>query len=393
MRIGEKDTDATYRKLIRPALKGIGIDARHVDDEEHNEDIDDRILKLLMQRDLVIADLTYARPSVYFEAGYAEAVPKPVVYTCRRDHFRGLKDPELGELKIHFDLQMKNIIPWTNPEDKNFGRRLKKRVQKLVVPIINEQKRITQDAKEAEIFSHLPLRDKIEQMRIECAREASSIGYSGTSTNRKSLYRWLGIPDKWYRIDSDPTLITGRLQNIHLGWFGIRQRAGILHASYFILTPSFGKNDLKELRMKMFPLPVCDVSTLINSNMKQREIKEHIVICNLGKTDLTKSSAILSEFSFHQNGKRASWHTKFDLLLHPKKRFDRAFAVAVHNDHFIGRATGDKKREYQKIESTFSYKDRAFLLPIRCTIIISVVDSIKSIQDFKKRLHKIIVVS
>ena len=127
--------------------------------------------------------------------------------------------------------------------------------------------------------------------------------------------------------------------------------------------------------------------------MKQREIEEHIVICNLGKTDLTKSSAILSEFSFHQNGKRASWHTKFNLLLHPKKRFDRAFAVSVHNDHFIGRATGDKKREYRKIESTFSYKDRAFLLPIRRTIIISVVDSIKSIQDFKKRLHKIIVVS
>jgi hypothetical protein len=33
------------------------------------------------------ADLRYARPSVYFEAGYAER-SVPVIYTVRRDHFR-----------------------------------------------------------------------------------------------------------------------------------------------------------------------------------------------------------------------------------------------------------------------------------------------------------------
>src|SRR5262245_34534965 len=85
MAIGQGDTDKMFFR-VRTYLRSIGIDARRVDQVEHNNNIDGQILKELDACDLVWADLTYARPSVYFEAGYAERRPVPVVYTCRRDH-------------------------------------------------------------------------------------------------------------------------------------------------------------------------------------------------------------------------------------------------------------------------------------------------------------------
>src|SRR5215472_9716952 len=50
---------------------------------EHNDDIDKRIMKEIKACDFAIADLTYARPSVYFEAGFAQ---RSVPVTSRKDH-------------------------------------------------------------------------------------------------------------------------------------------------------------------------------------------------------------------------------------------------------------------------------------------------------------------
>ena len=70
MAFGQKDTDAIFRAL-RKTLGPLGVNAQRVDRIEHNDNIDTRIISEIEAADLVIADLTYARPSVYFEAGYA----------------------------------------------------------------------------------------------------------------------------------------------------------------------------------------------------------------------------------------------------------------------------------------------------------------------------------
>src|SRR5512144_3286136 len=113
---GHDDIDAIYDHCIVPTLRKLSVAPLRVDRVKHNEDIDNKIFELLDSADFVIADLTYARPSVYYEAGYAAGKSKPVVYIAKHDHFKARGDDLYGNFRVHFDLQMKNIISWTVPE-------------------------------------------------------------------------------------------------------------------------------------------------------------------------------------------------------------------------------------------------------------------------------------
>jgi hypothetical protein len=64
MAFGQKDTDAIFRAL-RKTLGPLGVNAQRVDRIEHNDNIDTRTISEIEAADLVTADLTYARPSVY----------------------------------------------------------------------------------------------------------------------------------------------------------------------------------------------------------------------------------------------------------------------------------------------------------------------------------------
>src|SRR5205823_4141898 len=106
MAFGRPDTDQWYKQTLEPLLRRHNISPRRVDLINHNDDVDDKILDELQKADMAIADLTYARPSAYFEAGYAIGSGRRVIFTCRSDHLKqGATDPH----RIHFDLQMKNI--------------------------------------------------------------------------------------------------------------------------------------------------------------------------------------------------------------------------------------------------------------------------------------------
>ena len=75
MAFDHKATDAIF-KILRKTLGPVGINAQRVDRIEHNDNIDTKIISEIEAARMVIADLTYARPSVYFEAGYApRAIP------------------------------------------------------------------------------------------------------------------------------------------------------------------------------------------------------------------------------------------------------------------------------------------------------------------------------
>ena len=134
-----EEVDEIYDKIIEPVLRELNIKSLRIDRVEHNEDIDDHIFKLIDQSHICIADLTYARPSVYYEAGYAFGSGKPVIYLARRNHLHPQKDDIYGNFRVHFDLQMKNIIDWTEP-NKRLEKRLRNRVNHVIRPILNELK-------------------------------------------------------------------------------------------------------------------------------------------------------------------------------------------------------------------------------------------------------------
>jgi nucleoside 2-deoxyribosyltransferase len=139
MAFDRKDTDRLYDKAIKPILKQKGISQFRVDRSNRNDDIDDQILSELHKCDFVIADLTYARPSVYFEAGIAQGRPVPVIYTCRRDHFKDQSDDKYGNLRVHFDLQMKPIIRWTDNLSTSFSQNLEKRDNYVIRPLVQQE--------------------------------------------------------------------------------------------------------------------------------------------------------------------------------------------------------------------------------------------------------------
>jgi len=87
---------------IKGAVKSCGHHAVRIDEVHHHEKIDDRILRAIREADFVIADLTGHRGGVYFEAGFAIALNKPVIWSCRGNEFE----------KAHFDVNHYHIIKW-----------------------------------------------------------------------------------------------------------------------------------------------------------------------------------------------------------------------------------------------------------------------------------------
>ncbi len=134
MAFGREDNDEIYDRVIEKVLVE-DFDVVRVDRKEHNRNIDQVIMEELATCDFALADLTYARPSVYYEAGYAER-RVPVIYTARKDHLKPGGEDE--HLRIHFDLQMKNIVDWSSVEDTKFPIRLRKRLAHVTKPLIRD---------------------------------------------------------------------------------------------------------------------------------------------------------------------------------------------------------------------------------------------------------------
>jgi nucleoside 2-deoxyribosyltransferase len=57
----------------------------------------------------VIADLTHKNNGAYWEAGYAEGLGKPVIYTCNEDIFQNDG--------THFDTNHCTTLMWNNDKD------------------------------------------------------------------------------------------------------------------------------------------------------------------------------------------------------------------------------------------------------------------------------------
>ncbi len=146
----KSDVEIIYNKAIISLLKRKKIECFRVDKVEHNQDIDDKIIELMKYCDICIADLTYARPSVYFEAGYFKGKNKEVVFTVRQDHFKPKENDINGNLRVHFDLQMKNIIGWDDLKNyKTFQSKLNSRIDYILKPLI---KKLQNDEEEYELI-------------------------------------------------------------------------------------------------------------------------------------------------------------------------------------------------------------------------------------------------
>ncbi len=107
----DDEMNDAYENGIEPALMVLGYEPVRVDKVLSTDDIVAEIFARIAECDIMIADFTHGkdgpRGGVYYEAGYSEALGKPVIMTCRAD-----QSPD-----IHFDTSHRFHIMWKTPKE------------------------------------------------------------------------------------------------------------------------------------------------------------------------------------------------------------------------------------------------------------------------------------
>ena len=103
--------DDVWERGIRPGIEDAGYRPVRIDRTEHNDKIDDAIIAQIRRSRFVVADFTQgddgARGGVYYEAGFAHGLDRPVIFACRKDQLEN----------AHFDTRQYNHIVWETPEE------------------------------------------------------------------------------------------------------------------------------------------------------------------------------------------------------------------------------------------------------------------------------------
>lgn len=103
-----------HRVAIEAAIKATGYEAVFIDTQHLDSDktINDRIIAGIRACKFCVADFTQQRNGVYFEAGFALGLGKPIIYTCEKDDF---------EKNSHFDLKPFQHILYNSAEELRTG--------------------------------------------------------------------------------------------------------------------------------------------------------------------------------------------------------------------------------------------------------------------------------
>lgn len=113
MKFGDPQLDGFVETVFKPAVKRTGFELRKLTDEQPAGLIDDQIRSAILSGRFVIADLTHGSYGAYWEAGFAEGLNLPVIYTCEKSAWE--------EKKTHFDTNHLLTIVWDAAKPKEAG--------------------------------------------------------------------------------------------------------------------------------------------------------------------------------------------------------------------------------------------------------------------------------
>lgn len=107
MKFNDPQMDRIFAEDFQPAVAAAGLVLQTVVASPGLIDLQIE-LQVAASR-VVIADLTHGNRGVYYEAGFARALGRPVIYTCRADAF------DTFETRPHFDVNHQFCLKWTDP--------------------------------------------------------------------------------------------------------------------------------------------------------------------------------------------------------------------------------------------------------------------------------------
>jgi hypothetical protein len=111
-----------FQAGLEPGIRGAGYDAVRMDRIEHNNRIDDEIVARIRQCKFLVADFTIDRGGIYFEAGYAIGLGRPVIWTVRHDQLK----------TVHFDNRQYNFIRWWPDKLTDLASALRNRIEATI---------------------------------------------------------------------------------------------------------------------------------------------------------------------------------------------------------------------------------------------------------------------
>ncbi|MCX7109266.1 MAG: hypothetical protein NTX45_03855 [Proteobacteria bacterium] len=117
MQFGDYDLNEILEKVFKPSVKMAGFDLFKSDDKPRAGPIDDHLRVDIQSSDFLIADLTHDNLGAYWEAGYAEGLGKPVIYTCEKEKFHSKP--------THFDTNHHLTVFWDKKSPEQAGDELK----------------------------------------------------------------------------------------------------------------------------------------------------------------------------------------------------------------------------------------------------------------------------
>ena len=97
-----------YDEGIAPAIRQAGYEPYVVGRDDYIGDVTDKIIAEIRRSKFLVADFTYGktgvRGGVYYEAGFAHGLNKPVIPTCKKE------DVDNDPRYLHFDTSHLNHI-------------------------------------------------------------------------------------------------------------------------------------------------------------------------------------------------------------------------------------------------------------------------------------------
>jgi hypothetical protein len=94
-----------------------GFDLRRIIDNPPAGLIDNRLRVEIRKSRFLVCELTSRNPGAYWEAGFAEGLGRPVVYTCERAYFE--------DKGTHFDTNHCHTVLWVESNLSEAAEQLK----------------------------------------------------------------------------------------------------------------------------------------------------------------------------------------------------------------------------------------------------------------------------
>jgi hypothetical protein len=116
MPFGDAELNNVFRSCFIPAVDRAGF---HLVRLHHNPpagSIDDHLRVEIRTARFLVADLTTGNQGAYWEAGFAEGLGRPVIYTCKRSVW--------DQQRTHFDTNHLHTVVWDPTDLSDAGARL-----------------------------------------------------------------------------------------------------------------------------------------------------------------------------------------------------------------------------------------------------------------------------